>query len=47
MTEATDVSIMNKAAYQDLRAVKVWPVIKQVLAGGPAPSKFAEEVVTR
>ena len=43
MTEAKDVGIMNRAATQDLRAVKVWPVIEQVLAGGPAPSKLAEE----
>ena len=43
MTESKDVSIMNRAATQDLRAIKVWPVIKQVLAGGPAPSKLAEE----
>jgi acyl-homoserine lactone acylase PvdQ len=42
MTEAKDVSLMNRAATQDLRAVKVWPVIEQVLAGGPAPSKLAE-----
>jgi hypothetical protein len=34
---------MNRAATQDLRAVKVWPVIEQVLAGGKAPSKLAEE----
>ena len=43
MNEASDVSIMNRAATQDLRAVKVWPTIEQVLAGGPAPSKLAEE----
>jgi hypothetical protein len=43
MTEADDASIMNRAATQDLRAVKDWPLIKQVLAGGPAPSKLAEE----
>jgi acyl-homoserine lactone acylase PvdQ len=43
MTEASDASIMNRAATQDLRAIKVWPVIKQVLAGGPAPSKLAEQ----
>ncbi|MGA2321221.1 MAG: penicillin acylase family protein [Solirubrobacteraceae bacterium] len=43
MTEVDDVSIMNRAATQDLRAVEDWPVIKQVLAGGPAPSKLAEE----
>jgi len=45
MGEPADVSIMNRAALQDLRAVKVWPVIKQVLAGSPAPSKLAEEAV--
>jgi acyl-homoserine lactone acylase PvdQ len=43
MTEADDVSIMNRAATQDLRAVKVWPVILKVLEGGKAPSKLAEE----
>jgi acyl-homoserine lactone acylase PvdQ len=42
-TEARDASIMNRAATQDLRTVRDWPVIKQVLAGGPAPSKLAEE----
>jgi len=43
MKEVSDVDIMNRAATQDLRAIKVWPVIEQVLAGGPAPSKIAEE----
>jgi len=43
MTEAKDVGVMNHGATQDLRAVKDWPVIEQVLAGGPAPSKLAEE----
>ena len=43
MTEAADATIMSTAATQDLRAVKVWPVIQQVLAGGAAPSKLAEE----
>ena len=43
MTEADDASIMNRAATQDLRAIKDWPLIKQVLEGGPAPSKLAEE----
>lgn len=43
MNEARDVAIMNRAATQDLRAVKVWPTIEQALAGGPAPSKLAEE----
>jgi acyl-homoserine lactone acylase PvdQ len=43
MTEADVASIMNRAATQDLRAIKDWPVIKQVLDGSPAPSKLAEE----
>jgi len=43
MTEADVASIMNRAATQDLRAVKDWPVITQVLEGGPAPSKRAQE----
>ena len=45
MTEANDVSIMNQAATTDLRATEVWPIIKQVLAGGSPPSKLAEEAV--
>jgi acyl-homoserine lactone acylase PvdQ len=43
MTEARDVSVMNRAATEDLRAVKVWPTIEQVLAKGHAPSTLAEE----
>lgn len=43
MTEAKDAGVMNSAATQDLRAIKVWPVIEKVLAGGPAPSKLAEQ----
>ncbi|HEX8714800.1 MAG TPA: penicillin acylase family protein, partial [Solirubrobacteraceae bacterium] len=43
MTEAKDAGVMNNAATQDLRAIKVWPVIEQVLNGGPAPSKLAEQ----
>jgi acyl-homoserine lactone acylase PvdQ len=43
INEAKDAGIMNRAATQDLRAVKVWPLIRQVLAGGPPPSKLAEE----
>jgi acyl-homoserine lactone acylase PvdQ len=43
MSEADVASIMNRAATQDLRAVKDWPVIKQVLEASPAPSKLAEE----
>jgi acyl-homoserine lactone acylase PvdQ len=34
---ADAVSVVNRAATQDLRAVRVWPVINRVLAGGPAP----------
>ena len=29
-----DVSIMNRAATEDLRVVKVWPIIRRVLKGG-------------
>jgi acyl-homoserine lactone acylase PvdQ len=43
MTEADVVSVMNRAATQDLPAVKDWSLIRQVLAGGPAPSKLAQE----
>jgi acyl-homoserine lactone acylase PvdQ len=43
MKEAQVVGIMNRAATQDLRALKVWPVVQQVLAAAPAPSKLAEE----
>jgi acyl-homoserine lactone acylase PvdQ len=39
---ATVTSAMNKAATQDLRAVRVWPVIRAVLQTGPAPSARAE-----
>jgi acyl-homoserine lactone acylase PvdQ len=46
MTEAKDATVMNRAATQDLRAIKLWPVIEKVLAGGPAPSKLAEEAVS-
>jgi acyl-homoserine lactone acylase PvdQ len=43
MHEAAVASIMNRAATEDLPALKDWPLIKQVLAGGKAPSKLAEE----
>jgi hypothetical protein len=33
---------MNKAATQDLRTVRVWPVVRAVLQTGPAPSARAE-----
>ena len=41
-TLATLASAMNKAATQDLRAVRVWPIIRTVLQTGPAPSARAE-----
>ena len=31
------LSVVNRAATQDLRAVEVWPVINAVLRGGPPP----------
>jgi acyl-homoserine lactone acylase PvdQ len=43
MSESDVASIMNRAATQDLRAVKVWPVISKVLAGSPAPSMLAQQ----
>jgi acyl-homoserine lactone acylase PvdQ len=41
---AEDVSIMNRAATEDARDI-VWPVVSQVLRGGPAPSPLAQSVV--
>ena len=38
-----DVSIMNRAATEDLRVIKVWPIIRRVLNGGHAPSKLAAQ----
>ncbi len=43
MDEADVASIMNRAATQDLEAVEDWPLIKQVLEGGPAPSPLAQQ----
>ena len=43
------VAVMNRAATEDLRAVDVWPVIADVLKGGPAPdarSQQAADLVT-
>lgn len=37
VTLADDVSVMNRAATEDSRSL-VWPVVSQVLHGGPAPS---------
>ncbi len=41
MHENDDVSIMNRAATEDIRALDVWPIIRRVLNGGKAPSKLA------
>jgi acyl-homoserine lactone acylase PvdQ len=38
----TLTAAMNRAATQDLRAVRVWPVIREVLRTGSAPSARAE-----
>ena len=43
---ATLTGAMNNAATQDLRAVRVWPVIRAVLETGPAPSKRAESAAS-
>jgi acyl-homoserine lactone acylase PvdQ len=39
---ASLAAVMNKAATQDLRAVRVWPVVRAVLQTGSAPSARAE-----
>lgn len=36
-------SVMNRAATQDIKAVEVWPVIKDVLASGPAPDALTQQ----
>lgn len=43
MHESNDVSIMNRAATEDLRALAVWPIIRRVLDGGPPPSGLAAQ----
>ena len=42
LTLATLTGAMNKAATQDLRVVRVWPIVKAVLQTGPAPSARAQ-----
>jgi acyl-homoserine lactone acylase PvdQ len=39
------LSVVNRAATQDLRAVQVWPVLNRVLAGGPAPDARSQQAV--
>jgi acyl-homoserine lactone acylase PvdQ len=41
-TLASVVGVMNRAATQDLRTTEVWPAIRAVLAGGPAPTARAQ-----
>jgi acyl-homoserine lactone acylase PvdQ len=45
-TLATVVAAMNRAATQDLRAVRVLPEIAAVLETGPAPSPRAQEMLS-
>jgi acyl-homoserine lactone acylase PvdQ len=44
VTLADDVSVMNRAATEDVRA-PVWPVVSQVLHTGPAPNARDAQVV--
>ena len=37
------VSVMNRAATEDVRAVEVWPAIRDVLATGPAPDALTQQ----
>jgi acyl-homoserine lactone acylase PvdQ len=41
-TLATVTGAMNKAATQDLRVHRVWPIVREVLRTGPPPSARAE-----
>ncbi len=45
MHENDDVSIMNRAATEDLRTVAVWPIIRRMLGGGRVPSRLAVQAV--
>jgi acyl-homoserine lactone acylase PvdQ len=42
-TLADVVASMNRAATQDIKPVEVWPLIAQVLAGGPAPDAATQQ----
>ena len=39
------LSVVNRAATQDVRAVEVWPVVNRVLSGGPAPDERSQQAV--
>jgi len=43
-TLASVVSVMNRAATQDLRVVEVWPAVASVLKGGAAPTQRAQRM---
>ena len=45
VTLANDVSVMNRAATEDLRS-PVWPVVSEVLRGSAAPNPLAGAVVS-
>jgi acyl-homoserine lactone acylase PvdQ len=44
-TLAQAVSVMNRAATQDLRIEEVWPVIRKVLGTHPAPDQLTTQAV--
>ncbi len=44
-TLASAVAAMNVAATQDLRVVRVWPTIADVLSSGPSPSPRASKML--
>jgi acyl-homoserine lactone acylase PvdQ len=37
------LGVVNRAATQDLRALEVWPLIREVLSSGPAPDARSEQ----
>ena len=45
MTLAGDVSVMNRAATEDVRS-PVWPTVRAVLDTGPAPNALDAQVVS-
>jgi acyl-homoserine lactone acylase PvdQ len=40
------LSVVNRAATQDARAVKVWPLVNRLLSGGPAPDERSRQAVS-
>lgn len=45
-TAATLVGVMNKAATQDLRIVRVWPIVREAIFAGGPPTGRTLELVT-